>query len=207
MRITAAEKERTRKRILEAAHRLFSNGGFAATSTRALAREAEIGVGTLFNYFASKELLALELVDRALDRGEARFRDRRRTDITVEEDLFDHLAAALRELEPYRASLPEILESTLGPFARADGHDIAPRIRDRHLETVAEIFRQHGIEGADAPFPAHLIWTLTLGFLGAWPRDTSPGGQDSWVLLDQTMSLLARTIAGGASDQEVFDGR
>jgi len=207
MRVDAATKERTRARILAAAERLFSTRGFVATSTRELAREAGIGVGTLFNYFPSKEQLALELVDAALVRGQARFDERRRPGVSLEEDLFDHLAAALRELEPYRTSIPGILESTLGPLGRIEGNEAAERIRTRHLEEVAEIFREHGRGRADEPFPSYLIWTLTLGFLGAWARDGSPGTQDSWVLLDETTRLLARTIAGETTEPEVDDGR
>ena len=40
MRVTAETKQETRKRILEAAHRLFSEKGFVGTTTRDLAAEA-----------------------------------------------------------------------------------------------------------------------------------------------------------------------
>jgi AcrR family transcriptional regulator len=53
-----------RARIIRAAKKLFARGGFDATTTLAIAREADIGVGTLFSYVSSKEdLLILVFMD------------------------------------------------------------------------------------------------------------------------------------------------
>ena len=51
MRITAEEKDATRRRILDAAVQLFRTRGFEATTTRDIADAAGIATGTLFNYF------------------------------------------------------------------------------------------------------------------------------------------------------------
>jgi AcrR family transcriptional regulator len=55
------KKQLTKERILEAAKKLFFNNGFEATTTEEVARQAEIGVGTLFNYFDSKAELLVEV--------------------------------------------------------------------------------------------------------------------------------------------------
>lgn len=49
------------ERILAAGRELFARAGFDATTTRALARHADIGVGTLFLYFPEKRDLLLRL--------------------------------------------------------------------------------------------------------------------------------------------------
>jgi len=206
MRVNAETKERTRARIRAAAARLFAEKGFTATSTRELAASARIGVGTLFNYAASKEVLALELIDAALALGEKRFRERRRPGVALDEDLFDHVAAGLRELEAYRTSLGEMLQVALGPFARPGGSDLGERIRARHLETVAEILFDHGHAAGGGSFANHLYWTLYLGLLGAWSRDGSPGGSDSWVILDHSMRVYSGTISRESAGLESSDG-
>jgi AcrR family transcriptional regulator len=66
MRVTAETQTATRERILEAARRLFAEKGFAATTTRDLAQEAEIAVGTLFNYFPNKEAIVATLATDAI---------------------------------------------------------------------------------------------------------------------------------------------
>lgn len=51
----AQNKASKRRRILEAAMELFTEQGFEATTTAALARRAGIGAGTLYLYVDSKE--------------------------------------------------------------------------------------------------------------------------------------------------------
>src|ERR1700722_6003672 len=60
-------KEKTKQAILAAALKLFAEKGFYNTSTRAISRKAGIAEGTLFNYFETKEDLALYFFERELD--------------------------------------------------------------------------------------------------------------------------------------------
>jgi len=52
----------TRAKILKAALELFSKYGYSSTTTRELARKAEVTEVTLFRYFASKENLFEEVI-------------------------------------------------------------------------------------------------------------------------------------------------
>lgn len=52
-----AVSEETRARILAAACRCFARSGYARTSNRAIAREANVTSGALYHYFASKAAL------------------------------------------------------------------------------------------------------------------------------------------------------
>lgn len=49
------KKQRTRDAIVRAAHELFVERGFAATTVSQIAEAAEVSRGTLFAYFASKD--------------------------------------------------------------------------------------------------------------------------------------------------------
>src|ERR1022692_2095541 len=60
-------KEKTKKAILRAALELFAEKGFYHTTTKAISRKAGIAEGTLFNYFETKEDLALYFFERELD--------------------------------------------------------------------------------------------------------------------------------------------
>ncbi len=56
MRLTREEKKRqTRKAILDAAIKLFDQKGFDNTSIEELAKEAQIGKGTVYSYFETKK--------------------------------------------------------------------------------------------------------------------------------------------------------
>jgi AcrR family transcriptional regulator len=63
---TAAKQEfrrRRREEILEKVVRLFAQHGYAAADTQFLADELQIGKGTLYRYFPTKEALFLAAVD------------------------------------------------------------------------------------------------------------------------------------------------
>jgi len=62
------EKLLHRQEILEAALRLFSNKGFHNVSMQDIANESEFGVGTLYNFFNSKEQLFIELMKAGIER-------------------------------------------------------------------------------------------------------------------------------------------
>jgi AcrR family transcriptional regulator len=58
-----ADAARNRKRILEAADRLFTRDGVTRTSMDAIAAEAGVGKGTLFRRFGDRASLALALME------------------------------------------------------------------------------------------------------------------------------------------------
>jgi AcrR family transcriptional regulator len=64
-------RQRRREAILEAAAALFARQAYHTVQMDEVAREAGVGKATLYRYFASKEELYLESLDRALsDLGE-----------------------------------------------------------------------------------------------------------------------------------------
>lgn len=54
------------RRILEAAHRLLQVGGPSALTTPAIAREAKVAIGSLYQYFPNKESIVLALYEGKL---------------------------------------------------------------------------------------------------------------------------------------------
>ena len=54
----------TRERILEAAERVMRTRGLARSTTKEIARAAEVSEGSLYNHFANKEELFLQVLGR-----------------------------------------------------------------------------------------------------------------------------------------------
>ncbi|MDX2558956.1 TetR/AcrR family transcriptional regulator [Streptomyces sp. TX20-6-3] len=61
-----ARGERRIAQLLQAAANVFCANGYTASSTNAIAREAHVSPGTLYQYFPNKEAIALELGERLL---------------------------------------------------------------------------------------------------------------------------------------------
>ena len=62
------QKRDRERRILAAARRLFDRNGYAKTSMEEVAERAGLAVGTLYNYFRSKDDLLLAIMRREADR-------------------------------------------------------------------------------------------------------------------------------------------
>src|SRR5688500_8460959 len=71
----AETKEAIRTEIVGAALNLFQTKGFEATTTKSIARKAGIAEGTVFNYFKSKEDIALYFFEQEVDHAMAAVRD------------------------------------------------------------------------------------------------------------------------------------
>jgi AcrR family transcriptional regulator len=198
VRVSEETKERTRRRILRTAARLFRRRGFDDATTRDVARAAGVGAGTLFNYYPSKEALALALVARGLERGRRRFRDERRPDASLAEDLFLLAIAALRELEPWRSLVAGTAATAFSPATRGAG--AADAERRRHLEEVGRILASHGRGDAPEGPSLQLWWALFLGVLASWAEDPSPAQEDTLALLDRATRMFAASMIGDGGE-------
>ncbi len=208
MRVTAEKKRETRRRIVECARKLFNDKGFEQTTTRDIAEAAGIAAGTMFNYFPTKEALAMTIVDEALGEAGEEFESRLRGDETLAEALFAHVGVGLRHLAPHRSFVGEVLETALSPFAREAVCEQAQQLRVSHLETVRELIASRGLPTAPAPsvMTMHLYWTLYLGVLSFWAADESPNREDTLVVLDQSTRLFVASLAPESRDgREVTD--
>ncbi|MFB7514979.1 TetR family transcriptional regulator [Streptomyces sp. NPDC056144] len=61
-----ARGERRIAQLLQAAANVFCANGYTAASTNAIAREAHVSPGTLYQYFPNKEAIAIELGERLM---------------------------------------------------------------------------------------------------------------------------------------------
>ena len=190
MRITADAKRAMRARILEAAKRLFREKGFEDAKIRDLAAEVGMATGTLFNYFASKEEVAVALAEAALADAGRDFARKRRAAASLREDLFLHVATQLRALRPLRKFIQPVIETALAaPVASSERSD--GRLAAEQIQAVAEIVSEHGIDPERWSMTAPIYWALYVGVLAFWGRDKSPKQEDSLAMLDQSINMFA----------------
>jgi AcrR family transcriptional regulator len=199
----AAKKEATRERIIAVALELFQSRGFDGTTTRAIARRAGIAEGTVFNYFPTKDDIALEFFERAVDNAVAAVRgDARLRDGPLEEKLFALLQSQFEYLEPYQrfigSALMEAIRpaSRLGPFSNK-----AQALRHRYVGFVEELFEQSLPPKRFVPlrfWAPNAFWVYYLGALLFWLNDESPGKENTLAFLDRSLkigvAILRRTI-------------
>lgn len=197
----AASKEAIRERIVKAALALFQAKGFEATTTKAIARKAGIAEGTVFNYFKSKDDIALHFFEQEVDSAMASVRDNPRLrKAPLEEKLFALVHAQLEYLAPYERFIGSALihalkpSSPLGPFSHR-----AMELRHRYLRFVEELIdesvpKKQNPLGWLAP---EVFWIYYMGALLYWLYDSSEGKQNTLAFLDRSLSMGAAMLRQG----------
>lgn len=202
MRITQEAKENNRKKILNVAATLFRELGYEKTTTRDISKGCGMAKGTLFNYFPSKETLAMTLVADAMEEGRLRYLKRRNGEESLEEEMFLFVASELRALRPFRKYIGPVLESTMSVFAKSSSCPAGEKARREHLLTVANILAGHNYQIDEKSVAVTLYWSLYLGILAHWSRDESELQQESLALLDYSMKVFGATVSGNIGGGE-----
>jgi AcrR family transcriptional regulator len=200
MRISEQTKQENRARILEKAAEIFIGKGYEAATTRDIALASGLAAGTLFNYFPSKETLAMTMVADALNQGWGDFQRRRTGDEDLAEDLFLFIVSGLRRLRPQRTFLGPVLERSLSPFPRKTVCPEGEAARLGHLAAMQEIIGRHGFSEAPDYVAVTMYWSLYLGILAFWASDESPNQEATQALIDYSIRMFVRVISGAAPD-------
>src|SRR5918912_1476330 len=198
----AQNKRAIRERIVRAALGLFQTKGFDATTTKAIARKARVAEGTVFNYFKSKDDIALHFFEQEVDQAMAAVRENPRLrKAPLEEKLFTLVHSQLEYLAHHErfigAALIHALRpaSPLGPFSHR-----AQELRHRYLGFVEELIAESAPKrqrGALTPFAPELFWIYYLGVLLYWLYDTSEGKQNTLAFLDRTLNAGVSMLRRG----------
>jgi AcrR family transcriptional regulator len=190
VKISAREKERVRAGIVRSAERLFRKHGFAAATTRQIATAAGVATGTVFNYFPTKDDLGLALIREHLVSGEQVYNARRRGDESLAEDLFAYLWSCLKQLRAQRAFAGEVLQRATLPGQPEGGAGSSSQLP--LLWPVTSILARHGVTATGVDM--HLFSALLAGIVSFWSRDKSKDQEDTMVVVDRSMRLLADHI-------------
>jgi AcrR family transcriptional regulator len=190
----AQNKENTKARILAAALVLFQSKGFEATTTKAIARRARVAEGTVFNYFPTKEDIALHFLEQEVEQamaaveGNARLRK-----APLEQKLFTLVQTQLEFLAPHErfigAAFVQALKpgSKLGLFSPS-----AQALQYRYLAFVQKLVDEairRGELSASSWWTPHVFWIYYLGVLLYWLHDTSAGKQQTLAFLDRSLKI------------------
>lgn len=205
MRISEQSKQENRVRILEKSVELFISKGFEDCTTRDIALASGLATGTLFNYFPSKETLAMTMVTEALSQGREDFLHRCTGKEDLAEELFLFVVSGLRRLRPLRPFLGPVLERSLSPFPRKSVCQEGEAARQGHLNAVQRIIARHGFNEAPDYVAMTMYWSLYLGILAFWANDQSLNQEASQALIDYSIRMFVQVISGSEAGKGEAD--
>jgi AcrR family transcriptional regulator len=197
----AQQKEALRARIVTAALELFQTKGFDATTTRLIARRAKVAEGTIFNYFETKEDIALHFFELEVDHAIAAVRaNRRLARAPLHEKLFALVESQLEFLAPHEKFIGAAFVRALRPSSKLGFSAQALALRNRYLAFVQELIDDSlaGRHGTALVMVAPLaFWILYVGLLLYWLNDASPGKQHTLALLDRSLRIGTAMLEKG----------
>src|SRR5688500_1624661 len=137
-------KERTRERILKAALELFRKQGLERTTTKQISTKAGIAEGTLFNYFKTKEDLALYFFQKETEDLEAWFKaDERLQRASIQEKLFAIINRQLEYIAPYEDFIGAVFFRSLQPSSKLSPISLeSQELRMRYLRFIRDILEE-----------------------------------------------------------------
>ena len=195
-------KEKTRKAILRAALALFAQKGFYQTTTKAIARKAGIAEGTLFNYFETKEDLALYFFEEELTKVIEWYQsDRRIQRAAIAEKLFATIHRFLDGLEPYEDFIGAVYLRALTPNSKLSPWSLDSRERNlKYLKFIRGILAEAEASG-EIPklgdLGAYVFGVFHMAIITHWLRDRSPGKEQTLALLDRVLKLASHFLKRG----------
>jgi len=198
----ARNKETTRSRIVAAALALFKGKGFDATTTKASARRARVAEGTVFNYFPTKEDIALHFFGLEVDfaiaavRGNARLRR-----APLEEQLFALVHSQLEFLAPYERFIGAAVVQALRPGSKLGVFSVdGQESRVRYLTFVQELIDAASKKRRASPlamFGTQAFWVFYMGCVLYWLHDSSPDKQNTLAFLDRSLKIGVAILTRG----------
>lgn len=162
-----------RREILEAAEKVFGAQGFFLTTMSQIAEAADFGVGTLYNYFNSKEDLYFTLLNEKAEEVNQMLRDRLSEKTTAKEKIETILQLQFRFVERNKDFF-RIYISERGRFVSTK-NKLAKEHQNRRIEYVnllgqimREGIRREEFKRIDAMDLAHAWAELVNSLVSHW---------------------------------------
>jgi AcrR family transcriptional regulator len=195
-------KERTKQRILSAALDLFKEKGLEGTTTKEISKRSGIAEGTLFNYFKTKEDLALYFFQKETEDLVKWFRaEGRLQKAPLPEKLFAIIHRQLEYIEPYEEFIGAVFCRSLQPTSSLSPLSFeSQELRLKYLRFIREILAEAEEKG-EIPrlgdLGAYAVGLFYLGIVTHWLHDRSRGKQRTLALLDRALKMGARILQKG----------
>lgn len=187
------KRERTRQALLDAARQLYAEGGHATLTVADIARAADVGVGTFYYHFATKDDVLVALMAEFMGRVATAIHERG-AHITDPAERLRSGYAVYVELGQEEQELLRMYYSSAGAQA-----SFAEAGRQFFLDEAMEMIRMGQDAGVFRSGPPEL---LAQWFLGA-TRDTLQWLMTHSESLDETMvDTLTELMLGGLLGRE-----
>ncbi|KHE73214.1 TetR/AcrR family transcriptional regulator [Halobacillus sp. BBL2006] len=174
-----------RKEILDAARHSFATFGYKATTMDLVAKAANVGKGTIYNFFKNKEELFQEIIAELL----LEMKEQAETVMQAGRPLKENVHLALFELLEYRRSHQLTVKlvqeaKEIGTFAVKEALDNMEALILGYLnEKITQAIDQGDIRSCDPEITAFMMFKLYTAFIIDWEERHKPLSKEKLLQL------------------------
>lgn len=157
MGLREKHKKQRHRAILDAAKGLFAKRGYSATAIQEIAASADVGVGTVYNYFGSKQRLMLAVIGRD---AESFYDKPLAIDKSPLEAAYECVCETMEFILSYGRELVREVITATASESHSGLNDELMQADWRYVSKLTEMFEHFGRSGGLAPDvePAKLAW-------------------------------------------------
>jgi len=182
------KKIAARAQILSAAIDLFSRRGLDAVTIDEIALAADVGKGTIYNYFATKEDIAVAFMADLEARLASTIASFNPGEQPVDRTLADYILLHFRLKEPYHVFVRVFLAQMFMDTARFLPYMVEmQKYIDPPLQSLFAALEERGLlrPGIDLPQLIMSFKTMQLGLTALWAVEGPPFEQTAQVVQQQ----------------------
>ena len=180
------------ERILDAAARVFADVGYAAGTTNRIAAEADVSIGSLYQYFADKDQIVGALVRRHIDDGVRLIGERLADPEVQQRPLIERTRIFVQATVDLHRDQPVLHRVLFEESPRPP--DVLAALRDFETITVQAIEQiladDPDVTVTDIPLAAYLTFT-TIESVTHRYVSSHPDSIDADALVDELTALVA----------------
>jgi AcrR family transcriptional regulator len=188
-----AKSEETRRRILNAALKLFQKRGFETATMRDVAEEAGVATGAAYYYFPSKDAIVMEFYQRASAEMQPEIEAALENAAGLEDRLRELIRVKWAHFAPHRGVLRALLRNGADPAYPLSPFSAQTReIREVDRAWFRRIVADCGVRIPKdlAPHLPDVLWFFQMGAIYFWVIDPSPRQENS----DRLVAIAAKSI-------------
>lgn len=208
MKISKKQQQENRTKIIAATVDLVISKDLKSATMREIARKAEVGDATIYNYFPTKEAILYAYYEDRFDQiTQVLTQIPDFSQFTFQEQLQTFFETKLDLFLPDREFLDKTFK--LAFFTLSQHYSRVRPVKEKFVAIVREIF-EAAIEAGEIQDQVFLeltiqfFWEYYIGVMVYWLADDSPQFEQTSVLIDKSIDLAAASIGAGIGNR-IFD--
>lgn len=208
MKISHQQKQKNRRKILQAATDIIIEKGLKTATMREIAKRAGMGDATIYNYFPTKESIIFAYYEDRFDLAVQGLKDIEKfNEFSFQEQLQTFFEKKLEILLPEREFVAITFKTVF--FSMGQNYARLKPVRTKFIRIIREIF-ESAVEVGEIPdqvfqeITYQLYWDYYIGVVLYWLNDDSDRFAQTTLLIDKSLTLSGALIKAGIANK-IFD--